>query len=45
MYFKKVLHTRMRLSDKDETIRFYTDVLGLEVAERKTSLRGSHLSS
>ncbi len=28
---KKLLHTRMRVSDLDETIRFYTTVLGLEV--------------
>jgi lactoylglutathione lyase len=41
---KKLLHTRMRVSDMDETIRFYTDVLGLEIVERKTSPRGSHLA-
>lgn len=40
----KFLHTRMRVSDLDETIRFYTQVLGLEVLERKTSPRGSHLA-
>ncbi len=40
----KLLHTRMRVSDMDETIRFYTDILGLEVVERKTSPRGSHLA-
>ena len=34
----------MRVSDLDQTIRFYTDVLGLEVLERKTSPRGSHLA-
>jgi lactoylglutathione lyase len=34
----------MRVSDLDETIRFYTTVLGLEVIERKTSPRGSHLA-
>lgn len=28
----------------DQTIRFYTDVLGLEVLERKTSPRGSQLA-
>ena len=44
MQVKKLLHTRMRVSDLDETIRFYTDVLGLEVLERKTSPRGSHLA-
>ena len=41
---KKLLHTRMRVSDLDETVRFYTTVLGLEVIERKTSPRGSHLA-
>ena len=40
----KLLHTRMRVSDLDETIRFYTTILGLEVLERKTSPRGSHLA-
>jgi lactoylglutathione lyase len=34
----------MRVSDMDQTIRFYTDVLGLEVAELKTSPSGSHLA-
>ncbi len=34
----------MRVSDIDQTIRFYTQVLGLEVVERKTSPRGSHLA-
>ncbi len=41
---KKLLHTRMRVSDMDETIAFYTKVLGLEVLERKVSPRGSHLA-
>src|SRR5215510_15223425 len=44
MKVKKLLHTRMRVSDLDQTIAFYTDVLGLEVLERKTSPRGSHLA-
>ena len=44
MRVKKLLHTRMRVSDMDQTIKFYTDVLGLEVLERKTSPRGSHLA-
>ena len=44
MRVKKLLHTRMRVSDLDQTIRFYTTVLGLEVLERKTSPRGSHLA-
>jgi lactoylglutathione lyase len=44
MQVKKLLHTRMRVSDIEQTIRFYTDVLGLEVLERKVSPRGSHLA-
>ena len=44
MRVKKLLHTRMRVSDLDQTIWFYTDVLGLEVLERKTSPRGSQLA-
>ncbi len=44
MRVKKLLHTRMRVSDMNQTIKFYTDVLGLEVLERKTSPRGSHLA-
>jgi len=44
MRVKKLLHTRMRVSDIQQTIDFYTNVLGLEVMERKTSPRGSHLA-
>jgi lactoylglutathione lyase len=44
MKVKKLLHTRMRVSDLDQTIRFYVNVLGLEVLERKTSPRGSQLA-
>ena len=44
MRVKKLLHTRMRVSDMDQTINFYTHVLGLEVLERKVSPRGSHLA-
>jgi lactoylglutathione lyase len=44
MRVKKLLHTRMRVSDMDQTINFYTGVLGLEVMERKTSPRGSYLA-
>ena len=40
----RLLHTRMRVSDMDQTIAFYTTVLGLEVLERKVSPRGSHLA-
>jgi lactoylglutathione lyase len=41
---KKLLHTRMRVSDMDETLRFYRDILGLELMERKKSPRGSDLA-
>jgi lactoylglutathione lyase len=34
----------MRVSDMDQTIHFYTTVLGLEVLEQKVSPRGSHLA-
>ena len=44
MNVQKLLHTRMRVSDIDQTIAFYTKVLGLEVLERKVSPRGSHLA-
>ena len=44
MKVKKLLHTRMRVSDMEQTINFYTNVLGLEVLERKVSPRGSHLA-
>lgn len=44
MKITKLLHTRMRVSDMDETIAFYTQVLGLNVVERKSSPRGSHLA-
>ncbi len=44
MQVTKLLHTRMRVSDMEQTIAFYTGVLGLEVLERKTSPRGSHLA-
>jgi lactoylglutathione lyase len=44
MKVKKLLHTRMRVSDMDQTINFYTSVLGLEILERKVSPRGSNLA-
>lgn len=40
---KKYLHTRIRVSDMDRTLRFYSEVLGLKVIESKTSPRGSKL--
>ncbi len=44
MKVTKLLHTRMRVSNMEQTINFYTSVLGLEVLERKVSPRGSHLA-
>jgi lactoylglutathione lyase len=44
MKVKKFLHTRMRVSDLDQAIQFYVNVLELEVLERKTSPRGSQLA-
>lgn len=44
MKVTKLLHTRMRVSDLNRTLAFYTGVLGLEVVEQKTSPRGSHLA-
>jgi len=41
---KKYLHTRFRVSDMEASLRFYGDVLGLKVIERKTSPRGSQLA-
>ena len=40
---KKLLHTRYRVSDLDETVAFYRDVLGLEEVRRSESGRGSKL--
>lgn len=44
MKVTKLLHTRMRVSDMEQSIAFYTTVLGLEVLEWKVSPRGSHLA-
>ena len=44
MKVTKLLHTRMRVSDMEQTLAFYQDVLGLEVVEQKVSPRGSHLA-
>ena len=41
---KKLLHTRMRVNDMEETLRFYVDILGLEIENRKRSPRGSELT-
>src|SRR5213082_3548239 len=40
---KKLLHTRYRVHDLEETVSFYKDVLGLEEIRRQTSGRGSQL--
>ncbi len=39
----KYLHTRFRVSDMDQSLKFYRDALGMEVTEQKTSPRGSQL--
>ncbi|TFH50309.1 MAG: VOC family protein [Methanothrix sp.] len=44
MRVKKLLHTRMRVSDMEQTLAFYREVLGLEVVEQKISPRGSQLA-
>jgi lactoylglutathione lyase len=41
---KRLLHTRMRVTDLEDSIRFYTEVLGLRVVERHQSPRGSKLA-
>jgi lactoylglutathione lyase len=40
---RKLLHTRYRVNDLERTIKFYTDVLGLEEVRRHKSPRGSEL--
>jgi lactoylglutathione lyase len=39
----KLLHTRYRLNDLDRSVKFYTEVLGLQEISRKKSPRGSEL--
>lgn len=39
----KLLHTRYRVNDLEQTVRFYRDVLGLEEVARHKSPRGSEL--
>ena len=41
---KKLLYNRMRVSDLDASVRFFTDVLGLEVVRRNETPRGSKLA-
>jgi lactoylglutathione lyase len=40
---KKLLHTRYRVDDLERTVKFYTEVLGLEEVGRHNSPRGSEL--
>lgn len=40
---KKLLHTRMRVDDIERTVKFYTEILGLEIEARRESPRGAKL--
>ena len=40
---KKLLHTRYRVNDLEQTTKFYKEVLGLEEIRRNKSPRGSEL--
>lgn len=40
---KKLLHTRYRVNDLEQTVKFYRDILGLEEVSRHKSPRGSEL--
>jgi len=41
---KKLLHTRYRVNDLEQTVEFYKTVLGLEEVRRHKSPRGSELA-
>ena len=43
MKVRKLLHTRYRLNDLEKSVRFYTEILGLEEIRRHKSPRGSEL--
>ena len=43
MAVKRYLHTRLRVSDMERSLKFYRDVIGLEIVEQSTSPRGSEL--
>jgi lactoylglutathione lyase len=43
MKVRKLLHTRYRVNDLEQTVRFYRDVLGLTEIRRHKSPRGSEL--
>jgi lactoylglutathione lyase len=40
----KLLHTRYRVNDLEQTVKFYRDVLGLQEIRRHKSPRGSELA-
>lgn len=40
----KLLHTRYRVNDLEQTVRFYREILGLEELRRHKSPRGSELA-
>lgn len=40
---KKLLHTRYRVNDLARTVKFYTEILGLDEVRRHKSPRGSEL--
>src|SRR6185503_1170638 len=40
---KKLLHTRYRVNELEQTIKFYREVLGLQEVRRHKSPRGSEL--
>jgi lactoylglutathione lyase len=42
-HVRKLLHTRYRVNDLETTVRFYEQVLGLQVTRRHKSPRGSEL--
>lgn len=44
MKVNKFLHTRMRVSDMQQTLGFYQDLFGLEVVKQTVSPRGSQLA-
>lgn len=43
MKVRKLLHTRYRLNDLAKSVKFYTQILGLEEVRRHKSPRGSEL--
>ena len=40
---RKLLHTRYRVNDLENAVRFYRDILGLQETGRHKSPRGSEL--